>query len=161
MPTRRAAARRCDGLLAAARRCCGAAGRRLNKAPPQAAREAEGSALGHQRKIAVIGLGYVGLPVAVAFARSGVAVIGFDIDSDGSTELRAGVDRTREIETVGSGASDAGLYRASRSALAAADFYIVTVPTPIDAAHRPDLPRSLEPRDTVGRDAQARRHRGL
>ena len=52
----------------------------------------------HSRKIAVIGLGYVGLPVAVAFARSGVPVIGFDIDRKRVDELRAGNDRTREVE---------------------------------------------------------------
>ncbi|MGB6795537.1 MAG: 3-hydroxyacyl-CoA dehydrogenase NAD-binding domain-containing protein, partial [Xanthobacteraceae bacterium] len=52
----------------------------------------------HERKIAVIGLGYVGLPVAVAFARSGVAVVGFDIDRKRVEELRAGIDRTLEVE---------------------------------------------------------------
>src|SRR5471030_3085460 len=52
----------------------------------------------HGRKIAVIGLGYVGLPVAVAFARSGVPVIGFDIDRRRIEELRRGQDRTREVE---------------------------------------------------------------
>ena len=54
--------------------------------------------VGHQRKIAVIGLGYVGLPVAVAFARSGTVVIGFDADRDRIEQLRAGFDRTREVE---------------------------------------------------------------
>ena len=52
----------------------------------------------HARRIAVIGLGYVGLPVAVAFARSGVPVIGFDIDAGRIAELKAGHDRTREVE---------------------------------------------------------------
>ena len=52
----------------------------------------------HQRKIAVIGLGYVGLPVAVAFARSGAAVTGFDIESGRIEELCAGIDRTLEVE---------------------------------------------------------------
>ena len=54
----------------------------------------------HGRKIAVIGLGYVGLPVAVAFARAGVPVIGFDIDQVRIAELRAGRDRTREVEAA-------------------------------------------------------------
>jgi len=52
----------------------------------------------HGRKLAVIGLGYVGLPVAVAFARQGASVVGFDIDPDRIAELRAGRDRTREVE---------------------------------------------------------------
>ena len=51
-----------------------------------------------RRKIAVIGLGYVGLPVAVAFAREGFAVTGFDIDASRVRELESGQDRTREVE---------------------------------------------------------------
>ena len=54
--------------------------------------------MSHGRKIAVIGLGYVGLPVAAAFARGGVPVVGFDIDATRVDELRAGQDRTREVE---------------------------------------------------------------
>ena len=106
--------------------------------------------MAHRRKIAVIGLGYVGLPVAVAFARSGSAVIGFDVDRSRIDELRAGVDRTREVEK-----SDLVhptlLYAADPAALAEADFYIVTVPTPIDAARRPDLSAMFAASDTVGR----------
>jgi UDP-N-acetyl-D-galactosamine dehydrogenase len=52
----------------------------------------------HQRKIAVIGLGYVGLPVAIAFARSGAVVIGFDVVRKRIQELQASFDRTREVE---------------------------------------------------------------
>ena len=52
----------------------------------------------HGRKIAVIGLGYVGLPVAVSFARAGVPVVGFDIDAMRVAELRQGTDRTREVD---------------------------------------------------------------
>ena len=54
--------------------------------------------MSHGRKIAVIGLGYVGLPVAVSFARAGVPVVGFDIDAARVAELREGNDRTREVE---------------------------------------------------------------
>ena len=54
----------------------------------------------HQRKIAVIGLGYVGLPVAVAFAKSGAPVVGFDIDRKRVDELRSGRDRTREVDFI-------------------------------------------------------------
>ena len=106
--------------------------------------------MAHQRKIAVIGLGYVGLPVAVAFARSGAAVIGFDIDQNRIDELRAGSDGTREVEK-----SDLShptlVYTSDAAALAAADFYIVTVPTPIDAARRPDLTAIYGASQTVGR----------
>ncbi len=92
----------------------------------------------HQRRIAVIGLGYVGLPVAVAFARSGAAVIGFDIDRQRIEELRVGIDRTREVEKSDLSHSIL-VYETEPAALAKADFYIVTVPTPIDASRRPDL----------------------
>jgi UDP-N-acetyl-D-galactosamine dehydrogenase len=105
--------------------------------------------LTHPRKIAVIGLGYVGLPVAVAFARSGAPVIGFDIDTKRIVELRSGHDRTREVEpedlALGSLA-----YASGASALKEADFFIVTVPTPIDSANRPDLGAMLAASRTVG-----------
>jgi UDP-N-acetyl-D-galactosamine dehydrogenase len=104
----------------------------------------------HGRKIAVIGLGYVGLPVAVAFARSGVPVIGFDIDHDRIKELKAGHDRTRELET-----SDLHhptlRYESDPAALAGADFFIVTVPTPIDSTRQPDLGAMLSASGTVGK----------
>ena len=92
----------------------------------------------HQRKIAVIGLGYVGLPVAVAFARSGATVVGFDVDRKRIEELRAGIDRTREVEKPDL-SHPTLIYTDDPAALVAADLYIVTVPTPIDAARRPDL----------------------
>jgi UDP-N-acetyl-D-glucosamine/UDP-N-acetyl-D-galactosamine dehydrogenase len=103
----------------------------------------------HDRKIAVIGLGYVGLPVAVAFARLGVPVAGFDVDHSRIAELNAGYDRTREVE-----AED--LVHASLSfssdpaAIRSSDFYIVTVPTPIDEAHRPDLSAMIAASRSVG-----------
>jgi UDP-N-acetyl-D-galactosamine dehydrogenase len=104
----------------------------------------------HQRKIAVIGLGYVGLPVAVAFARSGAPVVGFDVDRKRIEELRAGTDRTREVEE--SDLSHPTLnYTDDPASLAAADFFIVTVPTPIDAARRPDLGAVFAASGTVGR----------
>jgi UDP-N-acetyl-D-galactosamine dehydrogenase len=104
----------------------------------------------HARKIAVIGLGYVGLPVAVAFARSGAPVIGFDIDRKRVDELRSGHDHTLEV-------AEADLRQASLhfehepTRLAEADFYIVTVPTPIDSARRPDLGAVLSASNTVGK----------
>jgi UDP-N-acetyl-D-galactosamine dehydrogenase len=105
--------------------------------------------MSHGRKIAVIGLGYVGLPVAAAFARGGYPVVGFDIDATRVDELRAGLDRTREVE-----ASELTLSLLSFSGEAAAfracDFFIVTVPTPIDGARRPDLGAMLEASRKVG-----------
>jgi len=103
----------------------------------------------HGRKIAVIGLGYVGLPVAVAFARSGAPVIGFDIDGKRVEELRAGHDRTREVDP--SELSQPTLrYASDPVSLKDADFHIVTVPTPIDEARRPDLRALLSASRSVG-----------
>ena len=103
----------------------------------------------HGRKIAVIGLGYVGLPVAVAFARSGVPVTGFDIDAKRVEELRAGHDRTREVDP--SELSQPTLrYASDLASLKDADFHIVTVPTPIDEARRPDLRALLSASRSVG-----------
>ena len=104
----------------------------------------------HERKIAVIGLGYVGLPVAVAFARSGVPVIGFDIDRKRVEELRVGYDRTREVEPGDLGQPTLR-YVFDPSLLKEADFFIVTVPTPIDEANRPDLGAMLAASATVAR----------
>lgn len=92
----------------------------------------------HGRKIAVIGLGYVGLPVAVSFARSGVPVVGFDVDRRRVAELREGMDRTREVDS--SALSQETLrFTADPAGMVKADFFIVTVPTPIDEARNPDL----------------------
>ena len=92
----------------------------------------------HNRRIAVLGLGYVGLPVAIAFARAGVPVIGFDVAQDRIDELRSGVDRTLEVEPHEL-KLPALTFTSDPADLAGADFHIVTVPTPIDAARRPDL----------------------
>lgn len=102
----------------------------------------------HRRKIAVIGLGYVGLPVAVAFARSGVPVIGFDIDRKRVEELSAGHDRTREVEPADL-AQKSLRYASDPALMKESDFYIVTVPTPIDDANRPDLGAMLAASGTV------------
>jgi UDP-N-acetyl-D-glucosamine/UDP-N-acetyl-D-galactosamine dehydrogenase len=103
----------------------------------------------HHRKIAVIGLGYVGLPVAVAFARSGAPVIGFDIDRKRIDELRSAHDRTLEVAPDDLKHASL-LFDHEPLRLAEADFYIVTVPTPIDGARRPDLGALLSASDTVG-----------
>ena len=106
--------------------------------------------MGHGRSLAVIGLGYVGLPVAVAFARTGAPVVGFDIDRTRIDELRGGRDRTREVD-VAELAQPSLVLTCEPADLARADFFIVTVPTPIDAANRPDLSAMLAASKTVGR----------
>jgi UDP-N-acetyl-D-galactosamine dehydrogenase len=104
--------------------------------------------MAHKRKIAVIGLGYVGLPVAVAFARSGVPVIGFDIDRKRVEELRSSHDRTCEVESAEL-KQPTLRYEYETPGLEEADFYILTVPTPIDSARQPDLGAVLAASATV------------
>jgi len=104
----------------------------------------------HGRKLAVIGLGYVGLPVAVAFGRQGTSVIGFDIDAGRIAELKAGSDRTREVEPIDL-RHPTLTFTSDPAEIASADFFIVTVPTPIDQARRPDLTALLRASETVGR----------
>lgn len=90
------------------------------------------------RRVSVIGLGYVGLPVATSFARAGGPVVAFDIDARRVAELVAAYDRTGESTSQDLKAN--GLNFTTRAAdLRAADFHIVTVPTPIDASKQPDL----------------------
>jgi UDP-N-acetyl-D-glucosamine/UDP-N-acetyl-D-galactosamine dehydrogenase len=103
----------------------------------------------HGRKIAVIGLGYVGLPVAVAFAAAGDDVVGFDIDANRIAELGQGIDRTGEVEPE---ALRTGRLRFTMTpaALADADFHIVTVPTPITSARQPDFGPLIAASRTVG-----------
>ena len=88
-------------------------------------------------RVIVIGLGYVGLPLAVALAKS-VETWGFDIDEGRIAELRAGHDRTGEIDANRMAASTLRL-TTDPADCPPADFYIVTVPTPVDADNKPDL----------------------
>jgi hypothetical protein len=99
-------------------------------------------------KIAVIGLGYVGLPLAVALARH-FAVTGFDIDTGRIAELRAGHDRTDEVAPDALRDSALALTDAI-DALPGHDIFIVTVPTPVDATNQPDLGAVLGASKTVG-----------
>lgn len=89
--------------------------------------------------LAVIGLGYVGLPLAVAFAQHG-PVIGYDIDAERLANLEAGFDPNGEVDSAALKRSKQNLRFTSRAdALRVARIYIVTVPTPVDETNRPDL----------------------
>jgi UDP-N-acetyl-D-glucosamine/UDP-N-acetyl-D-galactosamine dehydrogenase len=91
-----------------------------------------------ERGFAVVGLGYVGLPVALALAREFAPVIGFDISQQRIAALRAGRDVTGEVGAAALRDSRVRLTN-DAAALADASFVVVTVPTPIDAERRPDL----------------------
>ena len=102
----------------------------------------------HKRKISVIGLGYVGLPVAVTFGQK-EQVIGFDISEWRINELRRGSDSTNEV-TARELASAQIKYTTDPDDLRAADFHIITVPTPVNAAKHPDLTPLLRASALVG-----------
>ena len=99
-------------------------------------------------RIAVIGLGYVGLPLAVALAKV-FGVVGFDTDANRVAELLEGVDRTREVAPEALRSSSLAC-SADPSDAADADIYIVTVPTPITADNSPDLGPLRRASSTVG-----------
>ena len=103
-----------------------------------------------KRHISVIGLGYVGLPVAVGFGQAGYQVLGFDVDARRIAELAGGHDRTGEVDSAMLQAP--GLrFSSDPQHLAAADFHIVTVPTPIDASKQPDLAPLKGASEAIGR----------
>jgi len=98
-------------------------------------------------RIAVVGLGYVGLPLGVAFARH-FPTLGFDINVDRITELRGGSDRTREV-SAGDLASSDLQFSHKLSDLGNCNVFIVSVPTPIDEAKRPDLTPLIKASETI------------
>ncbi len=102
-----------------------------------------------EERIAVVGLGYVGLPVALAFARKFKSTIGFDVNKARVESLRRGLDATREVDPSALSASTLEI-TADPRALEGCSFFVVAVPTPIDAEHRPDLGPVLRASETVG-----------
>ncbi|MDB5526925.1 MAG: tviB [Devosia sp.] len=101
-------------------------------------------------RVAVIGLGYVGLPLAVEFGKRR-SVIGFDIDADRVAELRGGSDHTRETTAEELAAAHHLTFTIDAEDLKSATCYIVTVPTPVDEFKRPDLRPLLAASASVGR----------
>jgi UDP-N-acetyl-D-galactosamine dehydrogenase len=120
--------------------------------------------------VAVIGLGYVGLPLAVEFAkpqacaRTGAQlrrrVIGFDINSLRLEELHAGHDRTNETTAEELQAAELMEFTSDSADLAQADVFVITVPTPIDSAKRPDLTPLEKASAAVGRALRDRTAQG-
>jgi UDP-N-acetyl-D-galactosamine dehydrogenase len=101
-------------------------------------------------RIGIVGLGYVGLPLAVYMARH-FPVLGFDIDSERIAQLKAGTDRTREVTPEEFSAAAQISFSAEPESLRSCNFFIVTVPTPIDQALQPDLGMLERASETVGR----------
>lgn len=102
------------------------------------------------RTIAVIGLGYVGLPLAVEFGKKR-PVIGFDIKTNRILELQSGKDHTLEVSEEELKEAKYLTFTASAENLNEAQIFIVTVPTPVDKANRPDLTPLVKASETVGR----------
>ena len=111
-----------------------------------------------QDKIAIIGLGYVGLPLAVEFAKK-FFVVGFDINKQRISELNSGLDKTLEVDNANLKSvlttdlnSDTGLYITDNpEALKTTNIYIITVPTPTDALNKPVFTPLVKASETVGR----------
>jgi len=101
-------------------------------------------------RLAVIGLGYVGLPLALEFGKTR-PVTGFDVNTTRIAQLRAGVDLTLEADAAELAAAKHLTYATDPAAIAGCNFYIITVPTPIDAHKRPDLTPLIKASETVGR----------
>jgi UDP-N-acetyl-D-galactosamine dehydrogenase len=101
------------------------------------------------KKIAIIGLGYVGLPLAVEFGKVR-SVLGFDINEARVAELRSGKDGTLEVTPEDLSAASHLMFSSDLGSLKECDIFIVTVPTPIDTANRPDLTPLVKASETVG-----------
>ena len=100
-------------------------------------------------KLAVVGLGYVGLPLAVEFGKKR-SVIGFDINARRIDALKAGHDHTLEVSDAELAEAGQLSYTADRAELGQANVFIVTVPTPIDEYKQPDLTPLVKASETIG-----------
>jgi UDP-N-acetyl-D-galactosamine dehydrogenase len=105
--------------------------------------------LSKQKKLAVIGLGYVGLPIALEFAKR-ISVIGFDINQKRVDLMNQGIDPSGELEASAFDNSDI-VFTSSLEELKAASFFVVAVPTPVDDHNVPDLRPVLKASETIGK----------
>lgn len=112
----------------------------------------------NQKKIGIVGLGYVGLPLARLFATK-YAVVGFDINESRIKELNSGIDSTLEVENEilqavikENNSNEIGLYNSNNlEDIKDCNYYIITVPTPVDKNNRPDLTPLYKASETVGK----------
>lgn len=102
-------------------------------------------------KLSIIGLGYVGMPIAIAFAKKGVSVIGFDINENKVETYKRGIDPTQEVgdEVISCTTVD---FTADESRLKESIFHIIAVPTPVNIDHTPDLSPVIGASEIVGRN---------
>lgn len=104
-----------------------------------------------EEKLSLIGLGYVGMPIAVAFAKKGLDVIGFDLNKEKINLYKAGIDPTHEVgdETIKNSTVE---FTFNESKLKEAKFHIVAVPTPVNLDHTPDLTPVIGASTILGRN---------
>lgn len=107
--------------------------------------------INHEEKLALVGLGYVGMPIAVAFAKKGLDVVGFDLNKEKINLYKSGIDPTKEVgdEVIKTTAVE---FTADENKLQEAKFLIVAVPTPVNTDHTPDLTPVIGASEIVGRN---------
>ena len=104
-----------------------------------------------KEKIGIIGLGYVGLPLAHAFAKNDYKIVGFDINKSRVLELQQGFDRTLEIDVAQlKEIKEHIVYTSASDDLIDCSIFIITVPTPIDKNNRPDLTPLINSSQLIG-----------
>lgn len=110
--------------------------------------------LNGNEKLALVGLGYVGMPIAVAFAKKGIDVIGFDLNKEKIELYKSGVDPTKEVgdEVIKNTTLE---FTTDEKKLREAKFIIVAVPTPVNTDHTPDLTPVIGASEIVGRNLTA------
>jgi len=104
-----------------------------------------------EEKMSVVGLGYVGMPIAVAFAQKGLEVIGFDLNKNKIELYKSGIDPTKEVGDEAISVSRVQFTSDERE-LKKAKFHIVAVPTPVNLDHTPDLSPVIGASEIVGRN---------
>ena len=102
-------------------------------------------------KICVVGLGYVGLPLAIEFGKIR-SVVGFDIDKKRIAELKSGIDNTKECGPNDFKASKNLSFTSSKKMIGDCEIYIITVPTPVDPSNRPNLEPLISASKIVGKN---------
>lgn len=105
----------------------------------------------HEENLSLVGLGYVGMPIAVAFAKKGINVIGFDLNAGKIQRYKDGVDPTNEVGDEAIRESTV-MFTADENDLKKAKFHIVAVPTPVNQDHTPDLTPVVGASEIVGRN---------
>ena len=105
----------------------------------------------NKEKLSVVGLGYVGMPIAVAFAKKGIDVIGYDLNRKKIELYKSGIDPTKEVGDIAISQTKV-YFTSNEKELKKAKFHIIAVPTPVNADHTPDLSPVIGASEIVGRN---------